>query len=168
MNKELGPVKLNDMSIEYQLTAVEDNSCDIQHIVNPCSDVQLKSIEKDPEVIYYISNPRLQAQMKAVEQWGCAIQYIDDPCLEVQMKAVEKDVTAILYIVDPCLEVTEMVDTIKTSQRTIYRNKKTGLFSVGCQSNMTKDYFIWRIYNTEGGLEKNSHRQEYLDILERY
>ena len=42
------------------------------------------------------------------------------------------------------------------------------LYSIGCQNNITKDYFIWRIYNIDGGLEENPHRQEYLDIINRY
>ena len=43
------------------------------------------------------------------------------------------------------------------------------LYSVGCQVGMTKEKFIYRIYNdcnVEGkGLEEYPHRQEYLDII---
>ena len=45
-------------------------------------------------------------------------------------------------------------------------------FSIGCQSRITKEQFIDRIYETYGGfdIEKgiNPHRQEYLDILKNY
>ena len=40
------------------------------------------------------------------------------------------------------------------------------VFNIGCQNNITKEEFIYRIYNKDGGLEYNSHRQEYLDHIE--
>ncbi len=41
-------------------------------------------------------------------------------------------------------------------------------FSVGCQDMMTKESFIARIHNTDGGLKENPHRQEYLELLKHY
>ena len=41
------------------------------------------------------------------------------------------------------------------------------LFSIGCQNNITKEEFVKRIYETDGGLESNPHRQEYLDFLNK-
>lgn len=39
------------------------------------------------------------------------------------------------------------------------------LYSIGCQENITKEEFIDRIYNEDGGLEKNPHRKEYLRLI---
>ena len=39
------------------------------------------------------------------------------------------------------------------------------LYSVGCQNNITKETFLDRIYNENGGLEKNPHRKEYLKLI---
>ena len=50
----------------------------------------------------------------------------------------------------------------------LHEPNKEPLFSVGCQCNISKEYFIKRIYNLDGGLEENPYRQEYLDILNRY
>ena len=50
----------------------------------------------------------------------------------------------------------------------LHEEDKDPLFSIGCQHNISKEYFIWRIHNTDYGLEENPYRQEYLDILERY
>lgn len=33
---------------------------------------------------------------------------------------------------------------------------------------MTKEEFIDRIYNKDGGLERNPHRQIYLDLLAKF
>ena len=42
------------------------------------------------------------------------------------------------------------------------------LFNVGCQELITKEEFIDRIYNEDGGLELNPHRKYYLKILSLY
>lgn len=42
------------------------------------------------------------------------------------------------------------------------------LFNVGCQDLIDKDTFLDKIYNTNGGLDKNPHRKQYLDILELF
>lgn len=39
------------------------------------------------------------------------------------------------------------------------------LYSIGCQENITEEKFIDRIHNTDGGLENNSHRKEYLKLI---
>ena len=39
------------------------------------------------------------------------------------------------------------------------------LYNVGCQSNMTKEIFLDRIYNEGGGLKENPHREEYLKLI---
>ena len=39
------------------------------------------------------------------------------------------------------------------------------LFNVGCQHEITKETFIDRIYNEDGGIEKHPYRKEYLKII---
>lgn len=39
------------------------------------------------------------------------------------------------------------------------------LYSIGCQENITEEDFLDRIYNEDGGLEKNPHRYEYLRLI---
>ena len=39
------------------------------------------------------------------------------------------------------------------------------LYSIGCQENLTKEEFIDRIHNEDGGLEKNPYREEYLRLI---
>ena len=39
-------------------------------------------------------------------------------------------------------------------------------YNVGCQEKITKEEFINRIYNEDGGIEKNPHRKEYLKIID--
>ena len=52
----------------------------------------------------------------------------------------------------------------------VLKDKKI-LYNIGCQSEITKETFIKRIYNEGGGIEKNPHRKSYLkiiDIIEAY
>ena len=45
------------------------------------------------------------------------------------------------------------------------------LYNIGCQSEITKEVFIDRIYNEDGGIEKHPYRKEYLkiiDVIESY
>lgn len=39
------------------------------------------------------------------------------------------------------------------------------LYTIGCQNNITKKQFLDRIYNKDGGLEENPHREEYLRLI---
>ena len=39
------------------------------------------------------------------------------------------------------------------------------LYSIGCQENITKEQFLNRIHNEDGGLEENPHREEYLRLI---
>lgn len=39
------------------------------------------------------------------------------------------------------------------------------LYSIGCQYNITKEVFLDRIYNEDGGLKENPHREEYLKLI---
>ena len=39
------------------------------------------------------------------------------------------------------------------------------LYTIGCQFNITEEEFVDKIYNTNGGLEDNPHRQEYLEFI---
>lgn len=38
-------------------------------------------------------------------------------------------------------------------------------YSIGCQTNIDEEEFIYRIHNTGGGLYYNPHRQEYLRLI---
>ena len=45
------------------------------------------------------------------------------------------------------------------------------LYNIGCQSEITKEVFVDRIYNEDGGIKKHPYRKEYLkiiDVIESY
>ena len=193
IKEERGPISLNEMGEQIQLIAVRQNGSVIQFINNPSLEVQLEAVRQDGCVIIYIDNPSEEVKLEAVRQSGHAIKYIDNPSEKVQLEAVRQigeviqyiynpseqiqleavrqDVHNIQYIKNPSDYIKSIVDVFKTSHRPIYvlhEPNKEPLFSIGCQKNINKDYFIWRIYNDNNGLEKHPYRQEYLDIINRY
>ena len=132
---------------------------------------QLEAVSQDGFSIEYIKNPSEEIKLEAVRDSGYAIEYIDNPSEQLQLEAVRQNGNAIKYIDNPSSYIKSLIDIIETSYRDIYilhEPNKEPLFSIGCQCNITKDYLIWRIYNLNGGLEENPHRQEYLDVIERY
>ena len=147
--KERGPILLNNMEEKIQLEGVRQNGLVIEFIKNPSEQVKLEAVKEDGYAIQYIDNPSEQLQLEAIRQDGYNIEFIDNPSSYIK----------------------SVLDVIETSGRKVYvlhEEGKEPLFSVGCQCNITKEYFIKRIYNLDGGLKENPHRQEYLDILKRY
>ena len=162
---------LNNMSEQEQLEAVRENGYSIKYINNPSEKVQLEAVRSNGLAIEYIDNPSEEVQLEAVSRNGLLIKYLNNPSEEVQLEAVRECALAIKHIKNPSEYIKSIIDIIETSGRCVYvlhePNKKP-LFTIGCQCNITKEYFIQRIHEEDGGLEQNPHRQEYLDILNRY
>ncbi len=191
--KEKGPIRLNEMGEELQLETLRQDASSIKFIDNPSLKLQLEAVKYDGYAIQYIKNPSKEVQLEAIKEYEHSIEYIDNPLLEVQLEAVRMDGYTIRHICNPSEQVQlealrengrsikyidnpfnyikSIISIIETTHRKVYvlhEPDKEPLFSIGCQKNISKDYFIWRIYNLDGGLEENPHRQEYLDIINRY
>ena len=155
----------------FRLETVRRDGFSIRYLDNPSEEVQLEAVKQEAYAIEYIKNPSEQVQSEAVRENGYSIYCIDNPSEQVQLEAVRQNGSAIRYIKNPSSNIKSIIDVIKTSKRKVYilhEPDKEPLFTIGCQKNISKDYFIWRIYNMDGGLEEHPYRQEYLDIIERY
>jgi len=64
-------------------------------------------------------------------------------------------------------KVDEYIDIQNPKGRLVTCILKNGniLYNVGCQVEITKEDFIDRIYNTNGGIKNNPHREYYLKII---
>ena len=70
-------------------------------------------------------------------------------------------------------KVDRFIEINNTGGRVVTGVLKDGkiLYNIGCQNEITKEVFIDRIYNDDGGIEKHPYRKEYLkiiDIIEAY
>ena len=65
-------------------------------------------------------------------------------------------------------KVEKYIDIANPKGRIVTGILKNGeiLFNVGCQQEITKETFIDRIYNEDGGIEKHPYRKEYLKIID--
>lgn len=110
---------------------------------------------------------------KAIKNDPSLIIYIKNQTYEICLEAIKMD--------GFCIELIENRDMFKYNiLKEAFRNRKViaifidgrWLFTIGCQNNITKEEFLYRIYNENGGfdLEKgiNVHRKIYLDFLEQF
>ena len=70
-------------------------------------------------------------------------------------------------------KVDRFIEINNTGGRVVTGVLKDGkiLYNIGCQNEITKEVFIDRIYNDDGGIEKHPYRKEYLkiiDVIESY
>ena len=70
-------------------------------------------------------------------------------------------------------KVDRFIEINNTEGRVVTGVLKDGkiLYNIGCQNEITKEVFIDRIYNDDGGIEKHPYRKEYLkiiDVIESY
>lgn len=65
-------------------------------------------------------------------------------------------------------EADKFVDINNSKGRIVTGVLKNGkiLYNIGCQNEITKETFIKRIYNEDGGIEKHPYRAEYLKIID--
>ena len=70
-------------------------------------------------------------------------------------------------------KVDRFIEINNTGGRVVTGVLKDGkiLYNIGCQNEITKEVFVDRIYNDDGGIEKHPYRKEYLkiiDVIESY
>ncbi|MCC0671809.1 MULTISPECIES: hypothetical protein [unclassified Clostridioides] len=111
----------------------------------------IETIKNNPSFIIYIKNQTYEICLEAIK--------IDGFCIELI-----KNRDMFKYNI--------LKETIRSRKVIAIYIDGRWLFTIGCQNNITKEEFIYRIYNTDGGfdLEKgvNVHRKIYLDFLEQF
>ena len=94
--------KLNQMSEDELIKAVQKDSTIFQYIKNPSEAVQLAAVQTNTYIFKDIENPSEAVQLAAVQQYGGNIKYIENPSEAVQLAAVkEGSGFAIKYIKNP-------------------------------------------------------------------
>ena len=65
-------------------------------------------------------------------------------------------------------KVDRFIEINNTGGRIVTGVLKDGkiLYNIGCQNEITKEVFVDRIYNDDGGIEKHPYRKEYLKIID--
>ena len=129
----------------------------------------LKMVKGNGLNLEYVHNQDKEICLTAVRQDGNALYYVMKQDKEICLLAVKQNVETIKYIKDE-----EMLNEILKELNILYLSKtyhhrgliiKDNLCWIGCQEGITIKKLVDRIYNKDGGLEENPHRQFYLDFL---
>ena len=129
----------------------------------------MEAVKKDGYALKYVENQDKEICIEAVKRDLSVLYYVKEQDKEICLLAVEQNVETIKYIKDE-----EMLNEILKELNILYLPKtyhhrsliiKDNLCWIGCQRGISIEKLVHRIYNKDGGLEENPHRQFYLDFL---
>ncbi|EGT3640911.1 DUF4116 domain-containing protein (plasmid) [Clostridioides difficile] len=163
--------------------AVKNYGNALKLVKEQTGEICMNAVKNDGLVLKYVKWDELKGKflkeqaekicMEAVKQNGWALKYVKKQTEEICLEAVKQDGLAIKFV----KEQTKGICSKAISQdkiKEVIATKKYGewVFSVDYNKDITKEEFIYRIYNSDGGfdLEKgiNTHRQIYLDFLDQF
>lgn len=158
---------IKDQTDELCELVINQNAYNIRYINNQTPKLCELAIDKNPTSLRYIVNQTPELCKLAVSKDPETIMYVHEQTTELCDIVVSKDCS----LIDLCKKpISFYTNSHITRFRTIYVININGkyLFSVGCQKNISKGEFLYRINNTDGGLKYNNHRFLYIDILKKY
>ncbi|NJA72332.1 DUF4116 domain-containing protein [Clostridioides difficile] len=172
---------------EICIEAVKQNGSSLQYVNKQTPKLCLEAVKQNGSALDYVNWIELKGKfskeqlyeicIEAVKQNGLAIQYIEEQTDEICREALKQNICAIKYVNAKEKYLDEFGVKYLEKQgkaREVFAVKRYNkwLFTVGCQNNITKEKFINRIYNTDGGFDKekgvNVHRQTYVDFLKEF
>ncbi|MCC0681848.1 MULTISPECIES: DUF4116 domain-containing protein [unclassified Clostridioides] len=115
--------------------------------------------------------------LEAVRQNALALKYVNKQTEPICMEALKQNKHAIMFIKDKnkCLKefnIRYLEKQGDTREVIAIKENNKWLFTIACQRDITKEEFVDRIYNTNGGfdlkLRINVHRQRYLNFLKDF
>ncbi|MCC0726673.1 DUF4116 domain-containing protein [Clostridioides sp. ZZV14-6045] len=159
------------------IEAVKDWGSSLQFIREQTNKICLRAVKDYGRALEYVKEQTEEICIEAVKEDGMALKYVKNKTPKICIEALKQDKYSIKFIKNKSKY--EDIFNIKYLEPRGYANevfaiKENGewLFTLGCQYEITKEEFLYRIYNTDGGfdLEKgiNIHRQIYLDFLKEF
>ncbi|PBG25670.1 hypothetical protein BGU81_12720 [Clostridioides difficile] len=167
--------------------AVMQNGLALEYVDKQTQEICLETVKENGLALRYVKKQTPEICLEAVEQDKFAIRYVkwsklegkfsEEQTDEICRKSLKQNKLAIKYIINKEKYLKEFnIKYLKEQDdaKEVIVIKEAGewLFTIGCQSNITKKEFIYRIYNTNGGFDPekgiNVHRQIYLDFLKEF
>ncbi|HBF3306920.1 TPA: DUF4116 domain-containing protein [Clostridioides difficile] len=185
--KEYALYYVEEQSDEICMEEVRRNGLVLFYVKKQTEEICIEAVKENGYALKYVEKQTPKICIEAVKENGCALKYVKwnelegkllkDQTEEICIEALKQNKLAIIYIKDKNKYLEELNIKYLEAQgeaREVISIEKNGewLFTVGCQRNITKEEFIHRIYNTNGGFDLengiNVHRQIYLDFLEKF
>ncbi|HID9495110.1 TPA: DUF4116 domain-containing protein, partial [Clostridioides difficile] len=157
------------------MEAMRENGWALQYVKEQTEEICMEAVREDGEALQYVKNQTLKVCIESIRQNKWALEYVKEQTKEICIYALKQDKHLIKYIRNK-EEYEDMIRYLKEqegAQEVIAIKKgRRWLFTVGCQRDITKEKFIHRIYNTNGGFDPekgiNVHRQIYLNFLKEF
>ncbi|MGO0861700.1 DUF4116 domain-containing protein, partial [Clostridioides difficile] len=137
------------------IEAVKQTGHALQYVKEQTEAICLEAINQDVKSFFYVKNQTEKICINSLKQTGSIFRYIKDA-----RKYIKK------------FDIRFLVESGKV--RGVVAMKIDGVwrFTLGCQDNITKETFIYKIYNTNGGFDPeegvNVHRKFYLKFLNQF
>ncbi|MDI2978112.1 DUF4116 domain-containing protein [Clostridioides difficile] len=159
--------------------AVKNREFALMYVKEQTEELCILAVKQDYSALQYVKKQTPEICIKALKKNEFALQYVkwdilsEEQIDEICREALKHDRCLIRYIKDKDIfNIKYLEEKGDASEVIAIKEDGEWLFTVGCQRNITKETFIDRIYNTDGGfdLEKgiNVHRQVYLDFLKEF
>ncbi|EGT3945313.1 TPA: hypothetical protein KOR49_002193 [Clostridioides difficile] len=168
---------IKEQTEEICIEAVKEYYLALEFVKEQTERICLEAVKECHTALFYIKQQTPEICIEAIKNNKNALCYVKNPTEDIYIEALKQDKLIIKYIKDKekYLDMFNIKYLEKQGKaREVIAIKENGkwLFTLDCQYKITKDEFIERIYNENGGFnpEKgvNIHRQVYLNFLKEF
>ena len=153
---------------EMCLEAIKKNSDALEYVKEQTEKICLEAIKENGFALKFVKNQTEEICLEAVKQIGFVLKFVKNQTKQICLVAIKQNQNSFKYCKIPI--DTQDIKVFICKNRNLLCELINGewVFSIGCQERISKKTFLDRIYNKDGGLDFNPHRQEYLDILQQF
>ncbi|MDW0076990.1 DUF4116 domain-containing protein [Clostridioides difficile] len=130
-------------------------------------EICMEAVNENGWALKYVKKQTPKICLEVVRKNGLALKYVEDQMEEICREALKQNKLAI-----KCVKDKNKYRAERCKRNICKKANDIWLFTVGCQTNITKEEFIYGIYNENGGLdldkEINVNRKIYLDFLKKF
>ncbi|EQF29612.1 hypothetical protein QEW_4659 [Clostridioides difficile CD160] len=147
---------------------------DLKHVKEQTLEMCLEAVIQDGRALEYVKEQTPEICLAAVMQDGRALEYVKKQTIKICVEALKQNRHAIRYVKDKekYLDIFKLRYLEKKGEvKEVIAIKEKGvwLFTIGNYKNITKEKFLVKIYNEDGGFDLkqgiNVYRKAYFDFL---
>ncbi|WP_176072548.1 DUF4116 domain-containing protein, partial [Clostridioides difficile] len=126
------------------------------YIKKQSPEICIEAVKENGYALKYVEKQTSKICLEAVRKNGLALKYVEDQLDKICVEALKKNKLAIRYVKDKEKYLKEFgikyLEAQGEAREVIaIRENNKWLFTLGCQYKITKEEFIYRIYNTGEG-----------------
>ncbi|MCC0726709.1 DUF4116 domain-containing protein [Clostridioides sp. ZZV14-6045] len=159
------------------IIAVRQDGLALRYIKNQTEEICMEAVKQDGRALKYVKNQTEEICIEAVKEDGLTLIEVKEQTDKICKEALKEDKHEVRYVNDKEKYLEEFGIRYLEAQGKVreviaIKKNREWLFTLGCQINITKEEFLYRIYNTAGGFDLklgiNVHRKVYIDFLEQF